>query len=101
MMENDKEKWIEEVFESIQGSKRAKPSPGLFAKIEAQIDNPDAVIIPMFQRRVAAAAAILLLALNVFALRQYMQQDSVLSNESVAMEMPNQQLISNYNIYNR
>lgn len=98
-MENDKEKWIEGVFDSMKGSKRAKPDPGLYAKIESQIFAQEVKVIPMRQWKMAAAAAVLLLVLNVFALRQYIQSSEVSTNEMVADATTDQQLISNFKLY--
>lgn len=99
MKKNDKEKWIEDVFDSMKGSQRAKPDSGLFAKIEGQIDAPEAKIIPMRQWNYAAAAAVLVLILNVFAMRQYTQNNELNANEMVVSDVSGQSLISNYKIY--
>jgi hypothetical protein len=98
-MEKDKEKWIEEVFDSLKGSERAKPSADLFAKIENLIDAPEAKIIPMPQWRVAAAAAVAILFLNVFAVQQFRKINRLNNNELVVDSTSDQQLISNYKIY--
>lgn len=99
MMKKDKENWMEDVLGSLEGSKRAQPNPGLFARIESQIETPEAIVIPVTQWRLAAAAAILLLMLNVFAMRQYAQRYEVNTDELVVDVSSDQQLISNYNPY--
>lgn len=99
MMKKDKENWMEDVLGSLKGSKRAQPNPGLFARIESQIETPEAIVIPITQWRLAAAAAILLLMLNVFAIQKYIQTYNLKTNELVVDANADQQLISNYNPY--
>lgn len=99
MMKEDKEKWIDDVFDSMQGRKRAKPRPGLFAQIEGQIDALETKVIPMRQWNYAVAAAILILVLNVFALRQYTKNNESTVSEMVVSDDSSQSLISNYKIY--
>lgn len=99
-MENiDKEKWIDDVFDSMKGSQRAKPSPELFSKIENQIYSPAATIIPIIKLRVAAAAAIMLLFFNVISIRQYAQKAQGDATEYIVESESDQQLISNFNLY--
>ena len=99
MKKTDKEKWIKDVFDSLKGSHRAKPGPQLFAKIEHQIYSPETKIIPMRQWSYAVAAAVLILAINIFALRQYAQNKESNIRELVASDDSGQPLISNYKIY--
>ena len=70
-MNKEKEKWIEDVFQSMKGAQRAKPRPELFNKIENQIYSSNAKIIQNFQWRSYAAAVILLLLINTMALISY------------------------------
>ena len=98
-MKDDKEKWIEDVFDSMKGSQRAKPSTELLAKIEQQIGVTESKIIPIYSFRMVAAAAILLLVLNVFAVRQFMESNTVATEELLVEETSGLSLISNYNIY--
>jgi hypothetical protein len=61
----DKEKWINDVLDSTQGMLRASPDADLFKKITAGLTNTQLVNtrpLPVIQW---AAAAILLLALNI------------------------------------
>ncbi len=99
MKKRDKEKWINDVFDSMKGSQRAKPNPDLFAKIEHQIDAPEAKVISMHQWRMVAAAAVILLVLNVFALREVPESNALNTDELLVENTSNQQLISNYKIY--
>lgn len=98
-MKEDKEKWIDAVFDSLQGSTRAKPGSGLFAKIENQIDGRDARFVPLPQWRIAVAAAVVLLCLNVFTVRQYLQSSKVATEAGGAEEASDQALLSNYKLY--
>lgn len=98
-MQTEKEKWVNEVLGSLEGSQRAKPSADLFAKIEKEIARPEGRVISMNQLRVAAAAAILLLALNVFLLNQYSRSQQGNSTEWVTEVDSNEQLISDFNPY--
>ena len=98
-MNDEKEKWIEDVFQSMKGSQRAKPQPDLFVKIQNRIGVVDAKIVPLHQWRYAAAAAVLILLMNMTALVYFNQQNKV-NYEDVAVEDTyNQSLISSYQIY--
>lgn len=97
-MKNNKEKYITEVFDSLKGSKRAKPNPNLFAKIENRIFGEEAKIIPITQWRMAAAAAVVILAMNIFAIQNFSQNNQK-GTGGIITEESNQVLISNYNLY--
>lgn len=98
-MNDEKEKWMEEVFHSMKGSQRAKPSPELFARIEDQIAASKGKIIPLHQWRYAAAAAALVLFINVTALLYYNQYAGAANVEVAAVDAYSESLISNYQIY--
>lgn len=98
MKKNDKEKWIDDVFGSIKGSERARPKSDLFGKILNEIETPNTRIIPLFQLRVIAAAAVVLLILNIAVLRQSIQ-NSYSNTEVWITENTEESVISNYNIY--
>lgn len=98
-MKEDKEKWISNVLDSAKGSQRAKPSPGLFTKIENRIAPSEAKVIPLFQLRMAAAAAVILCLMNVSILYQQTKKNTTTSQELRTYASPQQQLISNYNLY--
>lgn len=97
-MENDKEKWIDEVFDSVKGSHRARPNPDLLIAIEDQLDLQIRTISP-WQWRLSAAAACLLLALNFFSIRHYLQNSGSQNLELVSETVHEQALISNYKLY--
>lgn len=101
-MRDEKEKWIEAVFNSVKDSKRAKPSSDLFAKIEQQISQPKAKVISMRQIALGIAAAILILIFNIFAMRQFVNQRQDFNTnvyDVVISDVSSQTLISNYKIY--
>lgn len=98
-MKSDKEKWMEDVFESMKGSQRARPQPELLEKIMKNIDAPEAKVVPMYQWRIVAAAAVLLLVLNIFALNHYTQNSVSSSGELAVEDASSQLIISNYKIY--
>ena len=99
MKNSDKEKWIAEVFDSMKDSKRAKPKPELFKKIEQQIDAQDVPEIPIHQWRMAVAATLMLLVLNVFAMRLYTVSRELNAEELVLEDASTQQLAPNFKIY--
>lgn len=94
-----KEEWINDVFNSTQGMQRSQAPIDLFDKIEARIDQKDAKIIPIQQWRAAAVAAVVLIAVNLFALQQYSQNNtsglSIESNEYA----DSQSFTSSYQLY--
>ena len=98
-MKNDKEKWIGEVFNSMQGSRRAKPAPDLFAKIESRLQAPEARIIPMMQIKIAAVAAVLLLVLNTIVLQEIVTTNQEKTSQALEEYQGDHSLISNYKIY--
>ena len=97
-MDNDQEKWKDEVLASLQGSKRAEPDEALFARIEQELAAEEVRVIPMTFLRVAAVAAVLILGLNILGLLQVSQNQSLAVNETVSTEEQTQ-LWLNYNLY--
>ena len=98
-MNDEKEKRMEEVFQSMKGSHRAKPSPELFAKIESQIEVSKGKLIPLHQWKYAAAAAALVLFINVTALLYYDQHAGVANEDVAVVDTYSESLISTYQIY--
>jgi len=72
----EKEKWIDEVFSSTQGMLRAQPGEGMFQKINARLNEPREVKTVPLPLKQWAAAAILLLALNVGSVIYYAGQNT-------------------------
>ena len=96
-MNEEKEQWMEDVFQSMKGSRRAQPRPALLAKIERQIDA--AKMIPLQKWRYAVAAAALLLFVNVAALLIYNQNSGEARSEVAAADAYSESLISSFQIY--
>ena len=95
-MEKQKEKWINEVLKSTEGSQRALPNPKLFSKIEAELNQKEAKRIQLDWRK-WAAAMVLLIMVNIYCVRKYTQSSD---EGSVSMDMEhNENLISDYNLY--
>ena len=64
-----KERWANEVFASIEDMKRANPSDDLFEQIRAKLQNTQQVkIIPLRHLIWAGAAACVMLTVNILAL---------------------------------
>ncbi len=95
-MNEEKEQWMEDVFQSMKGSRRAQPRPTLLAKIENQIAA--AKMIPLQKWRYAVAAAALLLFVNVAALLIY-QNTGEARSEVAAADAYSESLISSFQIY--
>lgn len=102
MNDQEKEKWMDEVFHSMKGSQRARPRPEVFAKIQAKINASEAKVITLREWRYAVATAILVLIVNVFALHRF-NQNAELQNVIMVTEVDTENyghsIISNFNIY--
>lgn len=98
-MKEDKEKWFDEMFESVQSQKKVVPRADLFHQIEEKTDSKVVSIIPMYQLRAIAAAVLLLLTINISALVRNMKQTDtnvVMNTETTSQE---QSLITDYKLY--
>ncbi len=62
---------FERLLDGLGKLPRAQPRRDLFVGIEARIARPEAVVVSLRHYRALAAAAVLLLLLNVVALRYY------------------------------
>lgn len=98
MSNKDQEKWVEEVFQSMKGSQRAKPSPELFSRIQGQIEGSKSNIVPLYPWRYVAAAVVIVF-FNVTALFYYNQPEEVSSGNVMVADVYSQSLISSYQIY--
>ena len=98
-MEKEKNKWIEEVFESTKGMQRARPNPALFSKIRKDIYGEKAKVIQLPQLGRAIAAAVLILILNVFVVIEYTKADQIAETATAIDQPSNQSILSNYNLY--
>ena len=99
-MNDERDKWIDNVFQSMKGSPRAKARPELFSIIKNQINVSEAKVVSLRQRRYALTAVVLILILNVFALRQFIHNINLRDSEMyVLTQSNNESIISNYKIY--
>lgn len=98
-MKEEKDKWIADVFNSLEGSTRAVPDPGLLARIEAELEKPSAKVLPLSQWRMVAVAASFLILLNVWTITQYVQQGGLEASSSSWETEAESRLISNYSLY--
>lgn len=103
-MSSEKEKWLEEVFNSMEGSQRARPRPELLAKIENQIGDSKANVIALPQLRKYAAAAAVLLLINASALMYYIQNQDLSSQNIAALnvdaDLYDESYINSFQLYN-
>jgi len=99
-MENNsnKEQWVRDVMNSTSGMQKASPGEGLLANVMAQLDNAPTTRIIRFPVKQWAAAAILLLALNVgsviYFTNRSSNQEKTNTGNPLAAEM---QLNATYN----
>jgi len=98
-MKSDENKWIENILGSTKGSERAKPSAKVWVNIEQQVFKKETHLVSISQWRVAAIAAVLLIALNIFSIRHYLQNRANGVSEMTTENRPNQSIISNYQLY--
>lgn len=95
-MNTDGHDELDYAIEHLKGLKRASPPPGLLSRIEDRIAQADASVISMPQWRMIAAAAVMVLGMNVYALINY-------SNGSNALSMGDgyaaTELVSDYQYY--
>lgn len=98
-MDEEKEKWMENVLNSMSGSQRAKPRPELLKKIQSKIGASETKVVPLRQWKYAVAAAILILLMNTITW-VYVNQPNPIRNESVTVvDTYNQTLIRSFQIY--
>ncbi|MEM7572120.1 MAG: hypothetical protein AAF433_04435 [Bacteroidota bacterium] len=93
-MKQSANKWIDEVMNSLEGSRRAEPPASLLTKIEAELSRESIARIPVKNLRWLMAAAVLLLSINLISLRiaqaerQHPAMNVVLANEEVESLLP-------------
>jgi len=93
---NKKEKWAEEVLHSLDGLKRAEPADDLFDKITTKIqEKKQAVIIPVKRLRWLAAAACLVIGLNIYVFSIGMQS----SQKGNTSESQSIELLTDFSLY--
>lgn len=95
-MEKKLNKRIDDILNSTKGSQRAKPSTNLYVRIEQQLQPVETINLSSIQIRLSAAAALLILCLNVWAIQHYLYEGK---KGEVGYEPHSQALISNYKLY--
>ena len=88
----DKNQWIEDVLNSAQGLSRAQAGSGLYDAVVAEISAPKNIRRPQFPVKQWAAAAVLLLLLNVGSVVYFSvsneQTETPASGNPLAMDIP-------------
>ncbi len=92
-----KEKWANEVLQSLDGMQKAEPKADVFTKIITQINANEAVkIIPLKRLGWIAVAACLIIGLNLYVFKSRLQMvKNDLSKTSQKYEF-----ITDYSLYN-
>lgn len=99
-MKNSETEWIDEVMGSVQDIRRVAPHPDLFERIEMGLDEPIPLSSGRNFLRFAAAAAVLVLALNIFAVQRNFQTGPNPGSEAQVEQSDSYlDLQSNYNLY--
>lgn len=87
-------------MQSLEGSERARPDTALFDKINDEIAVSESKVIPINRLRLVAAAAAVLLLVNVSVVSGYLQEDIAGNQELVADDNP-YSILSDYKVYNQ
>ena len=98
-MDQDKEKWIDEKMNSLEGIRSAKAPEHLFAKIEQEAFQSEAKIVTFSQWRAAAAIALLFLAFNFWAIGQQLQTVDTTAGQSTQSPEAAPTLVSDFKLY--
>ncbi|NRB53490.1 MAG: hypothetical protein HRU41_37890 [Saprospiraceae bacterium] len=98
-MDQDKEKWIDDKINSLEGMRSAKAPEHLFAKVEQEVFQPEAKIVAFSQWRAAAAVALLFLAFNFWAIGQQLQSPDSTAGQSTASPEATPTLVSDFKLY--
>ncbi len=96
-MSTEKEQWMDEVFNSLEGMQRAQPDEKLFENIEKHLFAPETKVIPLYWIRTAVAAAVVVLSINLYGVYEYTQRSS--SQVEQSNTDSSYPLISSYNLY--
>lgn len=97
-MDQKKEKWMDDVFTSMQGSKRATPKPELFTEISNQFTDWKAAN-SWIQWKYAAVAAVFVLLMNSTALMYYIRQQQANHKSVQTLHPYHTSVTSSYQIY--
>ena len=89
---NEKNKWIDDIIESANSLNRAEPRSVVFDNILGEIESEKVQKIPLTKIKYSIAAAIIIVSINIYSVIG-------LSNYESNQSSTNNELISNYNIY--
>ncbi|WP_020566659.1 hypothetical protein [Neolewinella persica] len=95
-MKTDGQFELEDALEQLKKLPRATPPPDLLGRIESRLGKVEAKVIPMKQWRMIAAAACVLVALNVTALSNYLNSAS---QQTAQYDTSSDALISDFQLY--
>lgn len=95
-MKTDGHDELEEMLEQLKSLPRAKPSPNLLGRIESRIARAEAKVIPLAQWRLSAAAALVVVSLNVYALTAYANGSN---GQTASSDYDASSLVSDYQLY--
>lgn len=98
-MKNEEIDRIEEVIESMIGSKKARPRRDLFEDIYAKYIIQQDNMVTRFHIRLAIAASVLLLCFNSYLILQTINSDNANYSYSLDQNFGHEYPIGNYNIY--
>lgn len=99
-MNDEQDKWLEDILQSAQGKSPVTPNPALLEAIQSQLAQKEQAqpMIGHSTKSWIAAAAIVIGLLNVFAFQQILSRNY--STESTNAPQANyESLISDYNLY--
>jgi len=95
---NNKEKWANDVLQSLDGIQQAEPNENLFAKIITKLPSQKAIkIIPLSRLRWVAALACVIVGLNLYVIDfnfKRTARDTSNANQEY-------RFITNYSVYDK
>ena len=96
---DEKNTWKNEVLKSLDAMQKASPPPLLFEKIQKELHSQQKEQFTLRQIRWIAAAAAVLVLINVLGVRSIQKQAQGETVNAMFESNPNK-VISNYNLYN-
>lgn len=99
MMNDERKEWIEKALNSMTDAQRASPDKNLKYRIEKEIQSEEIELVSPLRWRISAAAAILLLIINIYAISNYGSsgnKGNLLTGSTVYSDIT---LLSTYDIY--
>lgn len=99
MERQESDRWVEDIFSSMEGSSRAIAPDHLLSKIQAKIEDTQPAKVRKLSLVYAVSAACVILLINMLAIHQISQSnnESELVTDSYSDNAT--QLISDFNIY--